>query len=208
MSTLEQIVARLQEEVAAVDDVPSTAQFQQAVKDAVLDFSRRCGLEKFGELTIVSGTATYVLPDDFMKLIMLESLENPDGIIISDRGLIPVSANWEERYVIVNKQITFKPTPAYSLTRDYRYKSAWIFVSDELQDAGEDEIQIILLKAASICFQKQSNASAGAMKKYSLGAVSVELDSTSASNVSDAEARQKEYEAACEKYNGTHMAVA
>ena len=210
MSKLSEIVTKVMEIVPAVDDVPTAGQYQQSVRDAALDFSRRCGLTKFGELSIVSGTATYSLPDDFMKLIMLESLSNPDGLIISDGGLIPVSANWEERYVIVNKQITFKPTPAYSLTRDYQYKSAWIFDSGtdpNLLDAGDEEINIIVLEATALCFQKQANASAGAMTQYSLGAVSVKLGDSSANQSGDAETNEKKYLAACEHYNGTRLAI-
>ncbi len=173
-----------------------------------MDFSRRCGLEKFGELSIVSGTATYTLPDDFLRLIALESLANPDGIIISDSGLIPVNALWEEKYTIINKQITFKPAPTYTLTRDYRYKAAWIFDSNgNLLGAGDDEAQIILLKAGAICLQKQSNASAGSMSKYSLGAVSVEMGSAAQSKFTDSESKEKDYLAACEVYNGSRMAM-
>ena len=208
MSTLDDLVALLQQEVPAVDSVPSEAQYEQAIKDAAMDFSRRCGLMKFGELSIVSGTATYALPNDFQKLVTLESLVGVDGVIISNSGIIPVSANWDETFVIVNKQITFKPTPTYSLTRDFKYKSAWIFDgSEELLDAGDEEIRIILLKAAAICFEKQSNASAGAMTRYSFGAVSVEMGSASASQASDQSTKEKQYEAACEQYNGARLAI-
>jgi hypothetical protein len=208
MTTLDELVALVQLEVPAADSVPSNDQYERAVKDAVIDFSRRCGLEKFGQLAIISGTATYSLPDDFLKMILLESLENPNGIIISDNGLIPVEANWDEKHTIINKQITFKPTPGYTLTRDYRYKAGWIFDSEEnLLGAGDEEIQIILLKAAAICFQKQANADAGSMSKYSLGAVSVELGSPADSKVTDAGSKEKEYLAACDVYNGAKMVI-
>jgi hypothetical protein len=205
MSTLADLVTLLHQEVPAVDGVPSMAQYQQAIKDAALDFSRRCGLMKFGELPIVSGTTTYSLPEDFMKLVMLESLVSADGVIITNNGIIPVSADWEEEYVIINKQITFKPTPTYSMTRDFKYKSAWVFDSnDNLLNAGDEEVRIILLKAAEICFQKQADASAGGVEGYSFGAVSVKLGS---SNQDSAKSKRQEYEAACKQYTGTRLAI-
>lgn len=210
MSTLAELVTTLQNEIPAVDSVPTAAQYEQAVRDAVLEFSRRCGLEKVSELAVVAGTATYSLEDDFLKLIALESLANPDGIIVSASGLIPVSATWEERWTIRNRQITFHPTPTYTLTRDYRYKAEWIFNADAdptLVDAGEDEIEIILLRAQEICKQKQANAQAGGIQRYSLGAVSVDNSAGLDGMLKAQTALREAFEAACERYNGMRLAV-
>lgn len=212
MTTLAVLLAELQSEVPAVNGVPTTTQYTQAVKDAVADFSRRCGLEKIAELSIVSGTAAYALPADFLKMIMLESLSNPDGIIISNTGLIPVSADWEETYQIVNKQITFFPTPGYSLTRDYRYKSAWILtgeVSSETYAAmGDDEAQIVLLKAKSLAKEKLVNALAsGGGMQYSLGAVSVNKGSGTDVLISDVYNLHGQFIEACNRYNGATLGI-
>ena len=90
--TLADLISELQEDVPAVDGIPSEAQYERAVKEAVDEFSRRCGLEKNTELSIVSGTATYALPDDFLALIEIEDPFDHEGnIIMTATGIIPFS---------------------------------------------------------------------------------------------------------------------
>ena len=80
---LSALVSRLQSDVPARNDLPSSAQYEQAIKDAVSDYSGRRPLRKLTTLSIVSGTSTYDLPDDFLKVIRLESLLSQDGVIHS-----------------------------------------------------------------------------------------------------------------------------
>lgn len=212
MTTLASLISRLQSEVPAVNSVPTTAQYTQAVKDAAAEFSRRCGLTKFAELNIVSGTASYNLPADFLKLVLLDSLVGVNSVIISDTGIIPVSANWEETYQIVNKVITFKPTPAYTMTRDYRYKAAWVLSgaegSETFADMGDDEAQIVMLKAKSIAKEKVSNSmSTSGSMKYSFGAVSVDKGSGVDTLLKDVYSLQADFIEACERYNGSMLAI-
>jgi hypothetical protein len=198
MTTLADLVTQLQSEVPAVNSVPTSTQYEQAIKDAILEFSR-----------IVANTAAYALPTDFLKLIWLESLTGADGVILSDAGIIPVSSRWEEDdYTIVNKVITFYPTPTYTLTREIKYKAAWVGTGSPLDytTLGEDEAQIILLKAKSICLGKQVNA-ANAGVKYSLGAVSVDKGSGVESKSSKAEKLDDEFKEACDRYNGAILEV-
>ena len=211
MTTLAVLLAQLQSEVSAVNSVPTTTQYTQAIKDAVAEFSRRCGLVKFAELSIVSGTASYNLPADFLKLIMLESLAGADRVIISTTGIIPVSAEWEETYQIVNKVITFKPTPGYTLTRDYRYKAAWVMTggsgSETYADLGDDEAQIVMLEAKSLALEKRANAQAASGGlRYSFGAVSVDktggVDDLSKTRF----ALHGQFLEACDRYNGAVLA--
>jgi hypothetical protein len=204
MTTLAALVALLQSEVPAVDSVPTSAQYEQAVKDAVLDFSRRCGLIKLSTLAIVSGTPTYSLPADFLKLISMDALVGIDNVIISDNGIIPISKDFQEESTIANKQITFHPTPAYSLTRYFKYKAGWVATAGDYTTMGEDEAQIVLLKAKAIALSKISNAQAGDSIKYSFGAVSEDLSGASTSYQKDSETSDSEYENACKTYNGTY----
>lgn len=201
MTTLAALIADLQSEVPAVDSIPTTAQYTQAVEDAVLDFSRRCGLAKIATLSIVSGTATYTLPADFLKLISLDALTGIDGVIVSDK-LIPVSKEFEEEHTVANKQITFYPTPQYTMTRYYKYKTAWIVTTGDYTTLGDDEAQIVLLKAKAIALEKQVNAASGSVLKYSLGAVSVDKSSDVDAKAKRSESLDKEYLSACESYNG------
>lgn len=210
MTTLAALLTQLQSEIPAVNSVPTTAQYTQAIKDAVAEFSRRCGLEKIAELSIVSGTASYNLPDDFLKLIMLESVSGADGVIISNTGIIPISADWEETYQIVNKVITFFPTPGYSMTREYRYKMAWVLTgsspSETYANMGDDEAQVVMIKAKGLAIEKISNAqAAGGNMRYSFGAVSVDKGAGSENLTSKVFAAHGDFVQACERYNGAVM---
>lgn len=212
MTTLAALLAELQSEVPAVNSVPTTTQYTQAIKDAAAEFSRRCGLTKFAELSIVSGTAAYNLPADFLKLVMLESLAGADGVIISDAGIIPISSDWEETYQIVNKVITFNPTPTYTLTRDYKYKAAWIMTdssgSETYADMGDDEKQVVMLKARQLATEKLSNALASSGgQAYSFGAVSVNKGGGMDGLIKQVYSLQGQFIEACERYNGSRLEI-
>ena len=204
MTTLAALVTLLQQEVPAVDGVPTTAQYNQAVKDAVMEFSKQCGLTKISSLSIVSGSATYALPANFQRMISLDALVGVDGVIIGQDGLIPLSKDFEEEWTIENgtRQITFYPTPAYSMTRYFKYKAGWVATAADYTTMGEDEARIVILKAKAIAFEKQSNAAAGSSLKYSFGAVSEDLDGGSESSAQSASDMEKAFLAACDKYNG------
>jgi hypothetical protein len=210
MTTLADLISELQSEVPAVDGVPTTAQYTQAIKDAVADFSRRCGLAKIGSISIVSGTPSYSLTDDFMALISMDALIGQGNVIIAPAGLIPVPLDWEETWTISNKIITFYPTPTYALTRYFKYKAAWILTGDEgseeYADLGDNEKDIVMLKAKGFCYEKLSNsiASSGTLK-YSFGAVSEDLSGNVESYQKRTYALHGEYSKACENYNGSAM---
>jgi hypothetical protein len=207
---LSEMVASLTEDVQAEGGVPSDLQYENAVKEAVLDFSERCGLTQIGTLNVVSGTATYDLPADFLKLIKLESFAG-EGVMHSAEGLIPLSASWTEKHTIRNGQITFFPVPRYTMTRCFSYKAAWILTpaddeydNDEYETMSEREARIVLLKAQEIALNKVANAQSGTAIKYSFGAVSEDLGGTSEASRKTAYALQSDYEAACKVYNGTY----
>lgn len=207
MTTLAVLVAELQSEVPAVNSVPTSTQYAQAVKDAVADFSRRCGIGKWAQLVIVRGTAAYALPADFLSMISLASLTGVDGVLISSTGIIPLAADFSEEYSILNKQITFTPTPTYSMTRDYKYKAGWVLTGDTGSETyatmGDDEKQIVMIKAKGMAMQKLANslASGGGMK-YSFGAVSVDKGSGVEGLTSMMYKLHAEFIEACDKYNG------
>lgn len=201
--SLSDLKTLLQSEVPAVNSVPSSAQYEQAIKDAVQDFSRRCGRKKMGELSIVSGTATYALANDFLKLIWLEAITGVDGVIVSSGGLIPTAAEWEEIYTIVGGQITFTPAPTYTMDREYSYKAAWILDGGSYTTMGDEEAQIVMLKAKAIAKakQRQASSSSGTMG-YSFGAVKVDKSSGVEDLKAEVVSLNDEYDAACDAYNG------
>jgi len=203
---LNDLVADLTADVPAVDGVPSSDQYERAVVEAAADFSRRCGTEKIAQLVVVAGTAAYGLPDDFEKMIIIETPYSPDGVLVSVSGLIPLPQNWTERYTIRNRQITFSPTPTYSMTKDYRYKAGWALndAGDEYEDMGQEEADIILLKAAATCLTRQANVGAPEAFSYRQGDVAVDTSGSVTSTRSEAEGREKAYLAAVDRYNGRY----
>lgn len=167
---LSDLVTRLQDDVPARNSIPSADQYERAVKDAVADFSRRSGRIKITSLSIVSGTASYALPADFVKLVGLEAIAGPGGIINSPSGLIPVSATFEERWTVADSQITFYPTPSYTLARDLEYQAGWILdTGDQYQEMGDLEAGIILKLAAAHALTFQANKAAQEAWQYQIG---------------------------------------
>lgn len=207
---LSDLVERLAGDVPAEDGVPSNTQYENAIKDAVRDFSERCGLEQIATLNITPGTATYDLPADFLKMISLDGLAG-EGVLHSPAGLIPLPETWHERNIIRNGQITLDPTPSYTIARHLHYKAAWIstlvdeeYADQEYETMGEREARIVLLKATSIAMNKLSNAQAGSAIKYSFGAVSEDLTGGAESTKQTADLVETEYLDACKVYNGQH----
>src|SRR5262245_59237861 len=99
---LADLVTRLQADVPAQSGVPTTAQYTQAVKDAVGDLSRRASVTRTATLSVVAGTASYALPADFVKFIRLSTIGVAQGNIWNTPvGLVPLSGQTRETYTIV-----------------------------------------------------------------------------------------------------------
>jgi hypothetical protein len=211
---LSELVAQLELDIPAEDSVPTEVQYENAVKDAIADFSEQCGLEQIETLSIVSGTATYDLPADFLRLISLTQLGGVGVMFSAESQIIPLSGNWCERHTIRNGRITFYPVPRYSLQRYFSYKAAWIGTDIEAEGSeaadveyetmGEREARIVLMKAKALASTKKANAQAGSAIKYSFGAVSEDLGGVSEASVTNAESFENEYLEACKVYNGQH----
>lgn len=168
---LADLVARLQEDIPQRSGVPSETQYQQIVEDAVHDYSRRRPLQKVITLSIVSGTASYTLPSDFLRLIRLEGLFSEDGVIHSTSGLIPVSAGYEEYHTIAGQTLTFHPTPSYSTTRDLYYAAAHVLDGGEYADMTDGDFSIVMLRAQAwaLNLQARSAAIGGEIVEYAIG---------------------------------------
>ena len=193
--TLAELVARLQEDIAQREAVPSETQYAQMVQDAVADYSRRRPLHRLTTLTIVSGTAEYDLPTDFLRLIRLEGLFSQDGVIHSTSGLIPVSAGYEESFTIAGRTLTFYPTPSYSTSRDLTYAAAHVLEGGEYPDMTEEDAGIVLLKAQALALQTQARASAlaGEVVEYAIGDERVKRATVSEALSTQAKEAQQAY---------------
>lgn len=207
---LADMVADLQEDVPAVDGVPSAGQYERAIKDAVAEFSRACGVEKNTTLSIVSGTASYNLPSDFLKMIEFDSPYDPEhNVMLTSTGIIAFGGltPFEEEITIRDGTLTIYPTPQYSMSRYLEYKAGWVLDGSDNYPLTDDEVQIVMLKAKAIAFEKIANATSAASFKYSIGNMSVDKTGVGEgyrTRVNDFEAR---FEKACERYNGSVMEV-
>jgi hypothetical protein len=182
--TFDDLMTQLQADVPTRGGVPSTAQYERAVKDAVADFSRRRPMTLITTLSIISGTASYDLPDDFLSIIKLDDFTAPDGIIHTSAGIVPLSSDWNERYTINGRTITFTPTPSYTLDRTLRYTAGHVLnESDVYPYLTDEDAGILLLKAQAIALRKQAlaavTASTGEIVEYAIGDERVKKSSPS-----------------------------
>lgn len=204
---LDDLIERLTEDVPAREDVPSEAQYERMVKEAVRDFGRRAGRVKRDTINVIAGTATYDLPGDFLRMITLFGLvANHEGIINSPEGLIPVSNFFREKYTVSGMQITFYPIPRYTLTRSFSYKTGWVLTDDDYaayyDEMGDEEADIILLKAKSLALELLANQTAGDGWKYQIGDEMVDKSGQQAAYKVRLEAAEDRYSKAVENYNG------
>lgn len=195
--SLAELAERVEGAVPARGGVPDAGQYEQCVRDAVADFSRRCPMQRVATLAIVRGTAAYALPADFLRLIRIASPSAGDGVINSNDGLIPVGPTWRERYTIAGLTITFYPPPAYSMSRDLWYAAAHVLDdSDEYPDLGGDEAGMVLLKAQALALSLQANAVAGNAWTYQVGDERVDKTKQAESLRNQAKGLNDEYVAA------------
>lgn len=204
--TLAELVSALQEEIPASGGVPSSTQYQRAIVDAVMDFSRRAGTEKITTLNVVAGTASYNLPADFLMLISMTSLYHPSGVLNTPQGLIPLRADFCETFTFRNGQITITPTPTYSLARQMSYKAGWALTGEgeeqSYEDMDEEVASIVLLKAQALAQTKKNNATAGNAYRYTVGGVTVDTTAQADATNKDVSQLESEYEARVDKYVG------
>lgn len=202
MVNLSDLVARLQANVPAQNSVPSTAQYEQAIKDAVDDFSNRLPMRKRTTLSIVANTASYDLPDDFLRAISLRSLLAQDNVLVTDAGIVPVSDSFQEEYSVSGGQITFYPTPTYTTDRYLWYAAAYILDDDIYQDMTNAIAGVIMLLAQSLALGLQANAQASAGWSYKIGDVAVDKKGVGKGIQSQADSLEKQYLGAVDKMIG------
>lgn len=201
-------LAALQAEVTALvpawNNAPTTAQYQSSVEGAVRNWNDRVGLQRIATLSIVSGTAAYALPTDFRKIIRLESFRDLNGVVVNSSGfLVPVSADYEERYTVVGTTITFYPTPAYTLDRDLLYKGAHVLdESDAYPDMTAEVAGAVALKAAAACLLIQATLASQQAWQYAIGDERVNKERLADSLRKQAGEYDARFEGAVRRVNG------
>lgn len=204
--TLADLVSRLQRSVPARNSVPSTDDYTQHVKDAVLQMATDVPLLRIATLSLVNGTATYNLATDFLFLIELEGIASADGVILSDAGIIPVSALWEESYYIDGSTITFDPVPTYTMGRDYRYAALYELTggsgSETYARLTQNGARVALLYAQHLALTQQANGVAGDGWKYQIGDEMVDKSNQGKSVMGQAQGLLTQYQMTVKQQKG------
>lgn len=195
--TLASLVARLQGLVSVKDNVPSAAQYQQAVEDAVADYSKRSLMRKLKTLSIVAGTAAYSMPSDFLFVVKVATLQNPTGVVVGNYGIVPLSADYDEQWFVTARTLTFYPTPTYALSRDVWYAAGHVLdVNSAYPDMVEEETGIVLLKAQAMVIYIRANKEMENAWRYAVGSESVSKENLAKAMREQAQNFETEYLAA------------
>lgn len=204
--TLADLKSRLQSAVPARGGVPSSSDYEQHIKDGVLQLATDVPLMRVATLSIVRGTATYNLATDFLFLIELEGIASADGVILSDAGIIPVSALWEESYTVDGSEITFDPIPTYTMGRDYRYAALYELTggsgSETYARLTQNGARVALLYAQHLALTQQANGVAGDGWKYQIGDEMVDKSNQGRGLLTAAQGLLAQYQMAVKQQKG------
>ncbi len=167
------LIERIEGDVPPYNSIPSGLQYENAVKDAILEFARQRGRRKIEELSLVKDTASYALPGDFVSLIkMARPAYETSGVIVSSSGLIPTGSQGLDRlqWYIEGTNIVFEPAPTFDEVLEL-----WFVAGFEADGGGDyttmldSDAGILLLWAASICLNLQANYAAQEAWSYAIG---------------------------------------
>jgi hypothetical protein len=202
--TLNLLSSRLQAAVSARNGVPSSEQYEQCVRDAVADFSRRAPMQKVITINVTSGTASYALPADFVKMIRFASALNTQaGVLNTSAGLIPVSGAFKERVMMQGGSLVLSPTPTYTMERELWYMAGLVLnSSNAYADMTDTVAAIVMKKAQALALTLQANRATQEAWSYTIGDESVTKTQLAAQIREQAQALDGEYLAAVEAYIG------
>ena len=205
---LSTLSSRLQGDVAARNSVPSSTQYEQCVRDAVADFSRRAPMQKVTTIAVVSGTASYALPADFMKIIRFAlALNVQAGILNTASGIIPVAGTFKERVMVQGNALVIYPTPLYTMTRELWYMAGYVLDSSySYPDLTDEAASIVMLKARAEAMGLQANDAAKESWSYTIGDESVTKTNLGPQMREQVKAVETQYLAAVSKYIGQGIA--
>jgi hypothetical protein len=212
--TLSAWVTRLQDDVPARNGVPTSTQYPQAIKDAVIDFNNRATRQKVITLQITSGQASYSLPTDFWKYVRL-TWRTAKEVIISPQGLIPLTPfrPWDKHTIDISAlTITFYPTPQYTFPRDLWYGAGHVLSgttgSETYAEMSQQEYDIAHLLAQYHALMKQANKATQDAWQYQLGQESVNKTSLADKIREQARELKTQYDDEVKKWVGSQGTVA
>jgi len=205
---LSTLVDRLRADVPPRDGVPNDEQYPRCVKDAVADFGQKAGRSKVASVSVVSGTAAYTLPTDFVRLIQMDNLSSDGQVINRGGGLIPMGSGFSETWAISNGQLTFYPTPAYTMVRYFEYQAGWALDgSDNYTDIGEIEAGALIYLAQAKALSLQANVASKEAWSYQMGEARVSKERLAAELREQAKQARADYDAALVSYNGRSVGM-
>ena len=206
MASRAQLISQLQADVPQLSGWPAEAQYAQALTDAIADLGRRLPRQAWATIAIVSGTASYALPADFLRPIAFSTPVYQDGVIIGDEGLIPVGIRPRERWQIAGGQITITPTPAASSTRELRYAAQDVLSGDGDTYATLDAVraQLAMLKARAIVLGLQAAKAARDAWISELGPEKVDKTKQAAELRASAAMYETQYSQALDNQSGPY----
>lgn len=199
---------RLQNAVAARSGVPSSDQYDQALREAVSDFNERASRLKVTTINVVTNTALYALPSDFVKFVELQSpLTMAVGnTIVTGQGLVPLPATFDEQVTIEGANLRITPTPSYTMTRDLWYGAGYVESGSPVvyAEMSEREARIILLLAKAIAGGYKVDVAANSgITSVQIGDVRVDKSRVTQDLQAQAEVWQTQYETEVDKYVST-----
>lgn len=198
--SLGSLVTRLQALAPAQDGLPSEGGYMQCVKDAVLQLAQDAPRRVTAELSVISGTANYLMPDGFLFLIDWSELR-ADGVMIDARGIIPLpDGRWRERVTVSDGVLTIYPTPGYTMLRTYRYAGVHVLTGEPGSEAyatlNENAARVALLYATYLVLTQQAQAAAGQAWRYQIGDEMVDKSRLGDVRMAAAQAALQGYQAA------------
>ena len=169
------LVARLTREVPEFGEIPDSAGYRDCITSAVADYSGKLPFQRYTTFDIVSGTASYALPADFVSIVVLQTWDQTDDVLVTAAGLVPVAPEYTERFFVEGPNLVFVPTPAYAWTdRGLRYNARHVLDSSDtyaLMTAGDVEIFMPLAVALALGLQANFQARNAADQRTQAGSV-------------------------------------
>ena len=208
MASLISLTTQLETDVPSLNGTPSAAQYTQVVKDAVADLGRRMPQTVRVTLAVVSGTASYDLPADFVRLIRLSGPVWYGDVLITDAGIVPIAQpsglTCRETYAVRGSVLTIHPTPEYSQDRTLWYAAGDALGDDEYATLDENRAQIALSKARAIALGLQAAKAAADAWVSELGPEKVDKTKQAAELRAAATFHEAQYAAAIAAQSGPY----
>ncbi len=198
--SIAQLADRLQRAVPARNGVPGD--FERLAQDAVQQLSQDVPVITAATIQVTAGQATYELPADFLYEIELAGLPVQGGVIVSNGGLIPMGAGWEETHYIEGDTLRFDPVPTYSATRTLRYAAQHVATAGVYPRLSENGARVAMLYGQYLALLEQANAVAGDAWSYKIGDESVDKRGQGAAVQAQASAALTSYQNALRPLQG------